>query len=167
MELLTGVFLIAVFMDLRRYRIPNACIAAGSLAGLILTYESCSAAGVLSAICRAAVIFAALYPFYLIKGLGAGDVKLLMMTAFYLQEAQLFSYILVTLLLAGGAAAVKLACVRESRGRLLYLLQYIRKAAVTGILDPYETDNTRLANVIRVSVPAFVSLLLLRAGLYG
>lgn len=167
MGILIGVFLVAVFMDLRCYRIPNTCIAAGSLAGLVLKCGSCPVEGILTAVCQGAVIFAVLYPFYLMKGLGAGDIKLLMMTAFYLQGSRLFSYIFVTMLLAGAASVVKIVCVRESRGRFIYLMQYIKKAAVTGVLDSYETDNTRAANVIRVSVPAFVSLLLLCAGVYG
>lgn len=167
MGFLIGIFAVAVVTDLRHYRIPNACIAAGILAGLIMTYRACLAAGILAAVCQSAMIFAALYPFYLIRGLGAGDIKLLMMTAFYLQGPRLLSYLAVTMLLAGGAAGIKIMWLRESRERLLYLVRYIRKAVMTGAVDSYETDNTRPAHVIRISVPAFASLLMLYAGVYG
>lgn len=167
MGILISVFLAAVFTDLRSYKIPNVCIAAGSLSGLVMAYREYAAAGVLTAVCQGAVIFAALYPFYLIRGLGAGDIKLLMMTGFYLQGQRLFAYLLVTMLLAGAIAGVKMLCIKESRERLLYLVRYIKRAAVTGIADSYETDNTRPANVVRISVPAFASLLLLCAGIYG
>lgn len=167
MGILIAIFAVAVLSDLRCYRIPNVCIAAGIFAGFIITYRDCLTAGIFAAVCQCAVIFAALYPFYLIRGLGAGDIKLLMMTAFYLQGPRLFSYLLATMLLAGAVAGIKIVCLRESRSRLIYLVRYLKKAALTGTVDSYETDNTRPAHVIRVSVPAFASLLMLCAGLYG
>lgn len=50
MGILIGVFSVAVFMDWRFYRIPNACIAAGMVNGMILTYMSFSWTGLVCAL---------------------------------------------------------------------------------------------------------------------
>ena len=71
----------AVFVDMCRYKIPNLCIVVGMIAGLIMTYTSYSFAGVGKALAQAGLVFLVLYPFYLMRGLGAGDVKLFIMTA--------------------------------------------------------------------------------------
>lgn len=65
MGILIGVFSVAVFMDWRFYRIPNACIAAGMVNGMILTYMSFSWTGLVCALGALAVLFLVFYPFYL------------------------------------------------------------------------------------------------------
>ena len=52
MGILIGVLSVAVFVDMRRYKIPNLCIVVGMIAGLIMTYASYSLAGVGKAFCR-------------------------------------------------------------------------------------------------------------------
>lgn len=166
MGILIGVFLVAVFMDLRCYRIPNLCIVVGSIAGFVVTYAAYSVTGVLNAVWQTILIFIFLYPFYLMRGLGAGDVKLIMMMGCYLQGQQLFEYVFVTMLIAGALSGIKMLCRKESRQRLFYLGRYIRKIAVTGTIDEYEIDNSKSANVIRLSIPAFLSFVIMCAGIY-
>ena len=56
MGILIGVFLVAIFMDWRFYRIPNVCTGAGILAGLIMTFVSESAAGVVIAVMSMVIV---------------------------------------------------------------------------------------------------------------
>lgn len=166
MIILIGVFCAAVYMDLRFYRIPNVCIFTGVIFGFIRTLASYSAVGLL-AVCMAIVmIFAVFYPFYLIGGLGAGDVKLLMMTGCFIRSERLIQYLLVTFMIAAMISAVKIVCFRECRERLLYFGRYVKKAVLTGCTDTYITDRTNKRCVIRLSVPAFVSLIMMCMGVY-
>lgn len=166
MVIFIALFCVMVYTDLRYYKIPNLCIAAGVAAGLVVTYMSCSASGVLWACVSAAAVFAAFYPFYLMGGLGAGDVKLLMTVCFFVSGTRIIYYLLVTFALAALISIVKIALFAESRQRLCYLGGYIKKAVLTGAVDDFKVDKAGKKSVIRLSVPAFISYLIMCAGLY-
>lgn len=112
------------------------------------------------------IVFLSFYPFYLLGGIGAGDIKLFMMTGCYIRGDALVHYLLVTMLAAAAASILKMLVYAESRERLLYLLRYMKKVALTGVMDEYQIDRTRKKCVIRLSIPAFISLVLMCAGAY-
>jgi prepilin peptidase CpaA len=68
---------VAVITDLRRRRIPNWLTGATLATGLLLNLWLGGLAGGLSAIEGAALGFLLLIPFYALRAMGAGDVKLL------------------------------------------------------------------------------------------
>lgn len=165
MAVLMCIFCAAAYMDLRFYKIPNLCIFTGILSGLIMTYAAYSFAGVLGAGVSAALIFAGFYPFYLMGGIGAGDVKLLMITGFFMHDVRLLiKYLLATFALATVISLVKMLLFAESRERMSYLCRYLRKAALTGNIGNYIVDKENKKCVIRISVPALVSLMAIWAG---
>lgn len=164
MGILIGVFCVAVFADWRSYRIPNPCILAGAAAGLIMTGMSYSAAGVLESLADMLIIFIAFYPFYLLGGIGAGDVKLFMMTGCYIRGEMLLHYMIVTMLAAAALSVMKMTVFAESRERLVYLGRYLRKVALTGAIDEYRIDKSQKRSVIRLSIPALISLIIFYTG---
>lgn len=166
MVVLIGVLIVAVIADMRRYKIPNLCIVTGILAGVVMTFMSYYLSGVITAVVQMIIIFAVFYPFYLIGGLGAGDVKLFMMMSCWLQGERLFRYILVTMLIAGVISVIKMLFFKESRERLYYLGRYIRKTVLTGSIDEYEINTLQRKNVIRLSVPALAGVILMYLGVY-
>ncbi len=166
MGILIGVFSVAVFTDWRYYRIPNVCVGAGALAGLIMTFVSDSVLGLAAAAASMVIIFLAFYPFYLLGGVGAGDIKLFMTAGCYMKGDALVHYLLVTMLMAAVCSILKMLAYKESRERLFYLMRYIKKAVLTGAMDEYQIDRTQKKCVIRLSIPAFVSLILMCAGAY-
>lgn len=166
MIILIGIFCVAVYMDLRFYKIPNLCIFAGVVSGLIMTYVSYSVVEMLMSCMAVVVIFAAFYPFYLMGGLGAGDVKLLMMTGCFIRCEQVMLYLLVTFIIAAVISAVKIVLFQESRERVWYFGKYLKKAVLTGSIDSYMMNRTNKRCVIRLSVPAFVSLVMMCMGVY-
>ena len=126
-----------------------------------MTYSLHSFEGILTSLGQMLLIFMAFYPFYLLKGIGAGDVKLLMMTAAYIQNMVLFNYIFITMLIAAVISVIKMICFTQSRERLFYMLRYIRKVALTGTIDEYKVDTTNKKSLIRLSVPALFGMLIL------
>ena len=112
------------------------------------------------------MIFAVFYPFYLMGGLGAGDVKLLMMTGCFIQCGRILQYLLVTFALAAVMSTAKIVLFRESRERILYFGRYLKKVVLTGLVDSYIVDRKNKRCVIRLSVPAFVSLIMMCMGVY-
>ena len=111
-------------------------------------------------------VFLFLYPFYLLGALGAGDIKLFMMTACYVRGEQLMCYLLVSMILAALMSIFKMILYTESRARLFYLGRYVKKVILTGVIDTYQVDKTQRKSVIRLSIPAFISLLLMCVGIY-
>jgi len=79
--LMTGVvlvvFALAVREDLLKHRIPNSLNLAGLVLGVGLAFLLDGVGGALAATGGALVGAAALLPFYLLRGMGAGDVKLM------------------------------------------------------------------------------------------
>lgn len=166
MGILIGVFSVAVFADWCYYRIPNVCIAIGTAAGFCMTYMSYSTAGIFQAVTNMFCVFMIFYPFYLLGGIGAGDVKLFMMMCCYARGEKLMYYLIVTMFLAAVISVLKMFLFAESRERLFYLGRYLRKAALTGAVDTYQIDKTQKRCLIRLSIPAFISLLLMCVGMY-
>jgi prepilin peptidase CpaA len=167
MGILIGVFIVAIYTDMKFYKIPNLLILFGIISGMALTfYWFSSETAIQSLMCMAAV-FLAFYPFYLLGGLGAGDIKLLMMTGCFIRNWSLLNFIFVTLLIAGVISIIKMIIYRESRERLFYFGRYIRKVVITRTMDEYEIDKTNKRTLIRIAVPAFMSLMLMCVGVYA
>lgn len=84
MVFLLGILARAMYTDILYGKIENALIAAGALAGSGYAYDKGGTEGVCSAGAMAVIVCMALFLLYRIRGLGAGDIKLLgVMTIFF------------------------------------------------------------------------------------
>jgi prepilin peptidase CpaA len=96
---------VAVVTDLRAHRIPNWLSLFGFAAGLGLQTWFGGAGGILQAALGAGVGLLGFMPLYVLRAMGAGDVKLLMAIGSILgPEATIFA--VVFSLLAGGLGAI-------------------------------------------------------------
>ncbi|MBQ6787276.1 MAG: prepilin peptidase [Lachnospiraceae bacterium] len=164
MKILICVLIIAAFVDILCYRIPNLWIGFGMIAGMVLTVDDGGIHLLGQTLLQLVIIFVAFYPFYLIKGLGAGDVKLFLMLGCYVRGVSYLHCMFIAMLLAGIWAVIKMVWQRESRERLAYLGQYCKKVVLTGVFDVYEVDKGNPKGVIRLSVPVLCSVLLWYGG---
>lgn len=165
MVILICVLMIAVIVDITSYKIPNMCIAVGILTGFIRAFSLGGVEAMLRAAGLVVIVFAIGYPFYMMRGIGAGDVKLLMVIACYLPKEELKICAVTTMLIAGVAAILKMLLYRESRERFKYLLCYLRKLIWCQTLDTYEVNKQNKRCVIRLSVPMLCSVLLQVGGI--
>lgn len=166
MWMLLCVLLVAAIVDIFWLRIPNLCIITGICLGVGYQLWLGKASQIGFTALQVVVVFFVLYPFYLCKGLGAGDIKLFIMIGCFLNTQEYVRCLVVTMLLAGACAIVKMVCFVQGRERLRYLISYCRKAALTGAVDTYEVDKTDTRKIIRLSVPAVCSVLMLMGGWY-
>lgn len=83
---LTLVLLRAVYTDVRKGIIDNVLVVFGIAVGLLFSYLEGGLSEVLLSVKMAGIIFAALFFLFVIKGLGAGDIKLFMVLAVFLQK---------------------------------------------------------------------------------
>lgn len=166
MIILICVLVIATFVDILCYRIPNLWIMIGMIAGLVQTVEKGDLLLLGQTLIQLMIIFAVFYPFYLLKGLGAGDVKLFLMVGCYIRGTSYLYCLLGAMVLAAVWALMKMIWQKESRERLYYLARYCKKAIMTGVLEEYEVDKGNRKSVIRLSVPVLCSVLLWYGGQY-
>jgi prepilin peptidase CpaA len=113
-----AVATVAALIDLRRRRIPNWLTFGALLLGIVTWSVQQGLNGLLTALGGALLGFAVLLPFYLIRAVGAGDVKLLAGLGAIVGPQLLVSVILYGALVGGAISIVMLA----QRGQLLSAL---------------------------------------------
>ncbi len=105
MCLLVAMLGVAVFMDVSRHRIPNQLNLVGLCAGLVLQGATGGFHGLLAGVLGALVGLACFVPFYALRGMGAGDVKLLAAVGSFLGPLGA-AYSAMFSLVAGGLGAI-------------------------------------------------------------
>jgi prepilin peptidase CpaA len=127
--ILASLLFVAAWYDLKYKRIPNRLVATGLVLGVLANgllpegYGFASklpgAGGWLYAIQGAGVGLLLLLPFYLLRAMGAGDVKLVAMVGAFLGPASVVGTVLFTFL-AGGLMSLYMLLRAGMLGRLLH-----------------------------------------------
>lgn len=123
--LLLLLLFVAAWQDIRSRRIPNALVFPGAVAGILLNFllpHEMGGLGILASLAGLGVGLVLLLPLYLLRAMGAGDVKLMAMTGAFLGVQSTISAMLYVLL-AGGVLALMVA---GYRGKLRKLLQSLK-----------------------------------------
>lgn len=114
------LLLAAAWSDIRSRRIPNLLVFPGAMIGLLLHAllpQETGGLGVLGSLAGLGTGLALLLPLYLLRIMGAGDVKLMAMTGAFL-GAQETVVALLFVLLAGGVLALGTALLEGKLGVL-------------------------------------------------
>jgi prepilin peptidase CpaA len=154
------VALIACICDLRTRRIPNTLTFGAALAGMCLHSAVDGAAGFSTAFGGWLTGLALFLPFYLLRGLGAGDVKLLGAVGAWLGPAMAM-WTGLWGALAGGVLAVAVALahgyLRQALTNVRLLLAHWRVAGLKP-LPVVSLDNDDRAPRLAYAVPIAVGL---------
>lgn len=150
---LVCILIVCCIFDLTSYRIPNLLVGVGIVIGLFTSD--------LKNIMNAALIFIILYPFFLIKGLGAGDIKIMMMVGCFMEWKKFIMCISVSMCIAAFISIIKIIFNKECRKRMIYLARYFRKIAYTGTIDDYEVDKNNKKIMVRLSMPILCGVLII------
>ncbi len=116
---LAALVLIAAAYDIRFRRIPNWLSVAGFLGGLVLNTAFGGWGGLKSAAAGFGLAFCAYLLMYLIRAMGAGDVKLMGAVGALVGPSNWFLIFVVTAIF-GGIAAIVLALARGRLRRTLW-----------------------------------------------
>ena len=180
--LLTLLCLLAVgtVTDLVVRRIPNPLVAAGIALGLILQLAlppgngafdvDAGAIGVGRSIGGIAVGFAALFPLYALRAMGAGDVKLMMMVGAFLGPLQTLGVVVLTFA-AGGVLAIVMALWQRSFRQLASNLRFmLTTSAVRAAggesprFEPLQQTAGRMPYAVAIAAGTLLQLVLVRSG---
>lgn len=158
-------------MDFKRDRIYNGWIFFGILAGLFFHVQEDGWYGVCGAVVPLLIPFVLLYPIYKIGALGAGDIKLFMLSGSFLTTEQLVHVIVVSFIIAGLFSLMKMISEKNGKERMQYLLSYLLEMCKTREWKLYEEDSGQdthiyKSNKIHFALPICISVMLGVGGLF-
>lgn len=103
--ILSVLLMIACWQDFHEYRIKNNLIVTGTVFGIVLNTFLFAETGFLDSLTGLGFGLLLLLPLYLLRIMGAGDVKLLAMVGAFVGQDDIFGVFLYTLI-AGGLLAL-------------------------------------------------------------
>lgn len=101
MAVLLILLTVAAWCDVARYRIPNVLIVIGLVVGILIRLRLGGLAALLPALQGLLVGIAVLLPLYLLRGMGAGDVKLMGLVGVFLGPLHVLGVLFATLVVGG------------------------------------------------------------------
>lgn len=158
---------VACGFDYRCNKIPNLLILVIAVVG---TLQHWAAGGLAEVLCywgTTVLIAGGLYPLFKIGSLGAGDVKLLSVTAGYLPFKKILVFLFVSLLIAALISLVKMWKRNNLFERLRYFTAYLIDVMRSGNFKLYlENEADKQAVGICLSGPVLLAVLLYCGGVY-
>ncbi len=178
--LLSGLLLCASWRDVQANKIPNKLVFSGALLGLILnsvmpegfgfTSQLPGAIGFTSSLIGLGVGLALLLPFYMLRTLGAGDVKLMAMVGAFVGANPILNIILFTLLIGGVLAiviALKQGVVQPMLGNLKHMAwgSYFKLSmSEMPTMEGMPKTASKMPYAIAISAGTFVYIFLAQHG---
>jgi prepilin peptidase CpaA len=172
--LVTGVLLAAIVCDLRRRVIPNALILAGLSLAMIWQFAGTpgswafdpsapGAAGALGGLSAFLAMIVGFFPWYALRIMGAGDVKLIaVVAAFFGASPGAWGHLLglgVSILVAGGVLALVRIAVSRNASAVLSNVRVIiggysaKFAGMPGpVFDPRADSVDRMPYAVAIAV---------------
>ncbi|NMF89428.1 A24 family peptidase [Aromatoleum petrolei] len=177
---LLGVLAIAVITDLRAGKVHNFSIVVGLGAAFAFNGVAPRGAGIfdpsggaielVTAFAGIAVGFAALFPLYALRAMGAGDVKLMMMVGAFLGPLQTLGVVVLTFA-AGGVLAIAMALWQRSFRQLILNLRFmLTTSAISAAggtspkFEPLQQTAGRMPYAVAIAAGTLLQLYLVRNG---
>jgi prepilin peptidase CpaA len=157
--LLIALVITACVYDIRVRRIPNWLVLAGLVIGLGLNLFLFGWPGLKSSLLGVGLAALIYFPLYLLRGMGAGDVKLMAAVGALVGPAPWFVIFVITSIV-GGLAAVTLLVARGRVARTLWNLRHILDSMLH-LRAPYEGRqdlDVRSESSMRLPHGAFIAL---------
>jgi prepilin peptidase CpaA len=126
---------IAAVSDYRTYKIPNWLTVSGMVFGLIYSTAAPAAlhTGFLWALGGLLFGLLVMLPFYALKVMGAGDVKLMAMVGAFLGVSDTFHAVVFTFIV-GGIAALLFALFNKALGRMLSNVKNVAQSVAFSVI---------------------------------
>lgn len=126
---------------------------------------------ILTAITVMLISFCLLYPIYKIGGLGAGDVKLFIMTGSFFPSRRMLYVAAFSFGVGAVISLGKLMLEKNAKERLRYLISYLSDVFRSGKWKMYGTDlkedlRRYKSNKIHFALPVYISVMLGLGGIF-
>lgn len=172
MNCLIFLLLLAIHMDIVSYKVKNHLILSGVILGLMIQLYEVGWFGIVVWLCGVIAPIILLFPLFLIKGLGAGDIKLFSVIGGFYGVSFVLKSIITAFIVAAIISIIYLIKYNQVFNRLQHLVNYIQtmfKANYlliqgTGkiklnIIPYYNVKRDGYNGVIHFSIAIFVAVL--------
>ena len=158
---LIALLVVAALIDWRTMRIPNWLTVGGMVLGLAIStvHGATVAKGLGQAAGGLSLGLLVLLPLYLLRVLGAGDVKLMAMVGAFLGPSSTIAA-LIYVVVTGGIAAILVAAARGTVGRLAMNVYFIVNVARMSPADAASGEHSSGATQSVGTLPYGVSICL-------
>jgi prepilin peptidase CpaA len=165
----TGFAMVAGWLDWRSRKIPNWLTVSGLVAGIVIYTVARGWAGVLAALTGAGLMLSVLLPMVLLRGLGAGDWKLMGALGAILGWRLGLEVLFASIVLAAFLALVQMIRERRVKTTLVNLWELLRGFVIFGVRPNPEInlDNPAAAAVPFGVAAAAATLLCFAAVMAG
>lgn len=162
---------LATFSDIKERKIPNALVIFGLLYSLFFQYILSGMAGGFDWILGVSVGFLCFIPLYVLRGMAAGDVKLMMAVGGFLGFPLIIKAVLYVFL-SGGVMVVVFV---TFKGRFKHLINnlrvmftdlYIKSTSGVNVADDYVLKNSagRMPYALAIAAGTLIALFLDTSG---
>ena len=132
------LLMLALISDIKTYKIKNNIVYPFIILGLLTCLYSNGLEGVKESFIGILLPILLLFLFYLLRMLGAGDIKLFSAIG-AIMGSRFVLYTIIYSILSGGIISLGILIVRRNgRKRLAYLLRYLKVSFSTCTIMPYE-----------------------------
>lgn len=149
--LLVSLVLIASVYDIRFRRIPNWLVLSGLALGVGLNTILGGWLGARSSLLGFAIAFLVYFPLYLLRGMGAGDVKLMAAVGSIVGAANWFGIFIITALLGGVVAVILLLARGKLRNALWNVGFFLQR--IVSFKAPYAREELDLSSPKSIKMP--------------
>lgn len=157
------LLLAASLYDMKERKIPNFLILVGWLLALIFRFLQEGRTGILSCVLAVFITVTVCFPVFLLRAVGAGDIKLLTLISAMHGWKHLLQTTIIWLILAGALSVVILIRNHLVAERLRYLWFYLTTGRVCG-MPYYDPDRDGTKCTIILAPILFVAYVLVLIG---
>ena len=158
---------LAVITDLSARKIPNVLVLFGLIISLVGQCFTTQGAGGLNWLAGVAIAFSCFIPLYLLRGMAAGDVKLMMAVGGFLGYPLIINTV-VCVFLSGGVIAIVFVIIKGRFKRLFDNMRvmftdfYIKSTSGVNVADDYVMKNSagRMPYAVAIAVGTLIALYL-------
>lgn len=169
--LLVLLLIASVVMDYKQDRIPNGIIVFGFVIGFFSRFTGNGWQDIFNAGVVIIISFCILYPLFRIGGIGAGDVKLLLMTGSFFSADEQLHVMMFSFIIGAILSIEKMISEDNFKERMQYLFSYLADVLRTRQWKLYgenpATDSHKYkSNKIHFALPVFFSVMLGLGGIF-
>lgn len=154
----------AALVDLRQRRIPNVLVFSGAAMAVLLAHLP--GGSLTDCLAGIAVGLGATLPFYVLRAMGAGDVKLMAMAGGFLGAAGALAATLLVFVVGGVFALLSVAR-RRAFGQLAASVRAMAQGAAVGAVHGPAGSVGAIPYGVAIAVGTLLYLALLRGGIFA
>lgn len=147
-------------MDIRSSKISNRLILGGLVTGLLIQVMECGVRGIGVFFINVSIPVILFYLLFLMRVLGAGDIKLFSVIGGIWNLKMLFMVIIVSFLAAAGISFCKMLYHRNFISRLSVFGTYVRQTVFCGRLQKYPMESEGKQHIIHFSITILIGFIM-------